>query len=271
MQRIQGSYALIQFSPVPERMEFLNVGVVLAVPELRFLDVRFANAHSRIDRFFKHPKNSYLNSAKESLGNRLRMSFERNFSLDDLEAFAAKRANELRISPFLPVAVSDPDAVLDSLFLELVGEDRPRVSRPRMHRVLKEAFERENVERLLDQKPSAVDLPDLGISIKAPYGYQNGAYNFIDGMHFGADRNEAMKEAGKRALEGNALAKLSDHSDKKMRLSVVADFSEQPQSFYDAVGEQLEINNVRLYRLDKLSPLLEDIKKNSEIHGIGLS
>jgi len=117
-------------------MEFLNVGVVLAVPELRFLDVRFANAHSRIDRFFKHPKNSYLNSAKESLGNRLRMSFERNFSLDDLEAFAAKRANELRISPFLPVAVSDPDAVLDSLFLELVGEDRPRVSRPRMHRVL---------------------------------------------------------------------------------------------------------------------------------------
>lgn len=266
MQRMQGSYALIQFSPVPERMEFLNVGVVLAVPDAGYIGVRFAKSHSRIDRFFKHPQSSFLQNAKEGLARRLSFEFGKSFEIGALESFAANRANELRISAFLPVAVAEPKIVLDRLFGELVGEDKIRHRRPRMARVLKEAFVEARVFGFVEEKPEPFELPDLGISIKAPFGYQNGAYNLIDGMQFGPDPSEALEKAGKRALEGALLWKQSKIHGPQKRLVVVGDFSDKPESFYDAVGEQLEKNEVRLYRLDNIAPLVEDITQNASLH-----
>lgn len=266
MQRMQGSYALVQFSPVPERMEFLNVGVVLAVPEAEFIGVRFAESHGRIDRFFKHPQSSFLQHAKEGLARRLSFEFARNHEIEALESFAAKRANELRVSAFLPIAVAEPQIVLDRLFHELVGEDKVYNRRPRMARVLKEAFVKASVFGLVEEKPEPVELPELGISIKAPFGYQNGAYNLIDGMQFGVDPGEALEKAGKRALEGALLWKQSKIDGPLKRLVVVGDFSDKPDSFYEAVGEQLEKSHVRLYRLDNIGPLVEDITQNASLH-----
>ena len=48
----QGLYALIQFSPIPELMEFLNVGVALFVPEQRYVGVRLADNFRRVERLF---------------------------------------------------------------------------------------------------------------------------------------------------------------------------------------------------------------------------
>lgn len=266
MQRMQGSYALIQFSPVPERMEFLNVGVVLAVPEAEFIGVRFAESHGRIDRFFKHPQSAFLQNAKEGLARRLAFEFAKSYDVEALELFAANRANELRVSPFLPVAAVDPQAVLNRLFNELVGEDKVQSRRPRMARVLKEAFVKASVFGFVEEKPAPVELPELGISIKAPFGYQNGAYNLIDGMQFSPDPGEALEKAGKRALEGALLWKQSNIAGPQKRLVVVGDFSDKSEAFYEAVGEQLEKSHVRLYRLDNIAPLVEDISQNASLH-----
>ena len=271
MQKMQGSHALIQFSPVPERMEFLNVGVVLAVPECQFLGVRFAKSHSKLARYFGRSDARLLHMAQQSLESRLNAIFQSKGSIDALAEFAQKRANELRISPFLPASVVDPAAVLDRLFFELVGEDVPRKRQPRVFRLLREAFVDARVDGLVEENPDPVELPDLGVSIKAQFGYQNGAYNLLDAMRFGSDRDAAMKEAGKRALQGNALWKLSQRSDLKRQLCVVADFGNQPQALFDFVGDQLDQNHVRLYRLDQLSPLVEDIKSNADLHGHALN
>ena len=268
MQRRQGAYALIQFSPVPERMEFLNLGVVLVVPDLQFLEVRFSVSHARMERYFRQINESYLKAAQEALRNRLKLDFEKQFSLSDLQDFAERRANELRVGSFLPVAVSDPAVSLDRLFDQLVGEDQPRVRRPRMERVLRRAFIDHKVHSLLHEKPAPVDLPGLGI-LRVPFGYQNGAYHLIDGMQISHDRNDAMKEAGKRALEGRALAKVRHPQGSQMRLSVIADFSAQPDAFYDAISEQFEDDQVRLYRLEDLKPLVDDIQHNAAMLGVG--
>jgi hypothetical protein len=247
-------------------MEFLNVGVVLAVPEAEFIGVRFAESHGRIDRFFQHSQSSFLQHAKQGLARRLALEFSKGFQIEALESFAAKRANELRVSPFLPIAVDEPQIALDRLFYELVGEDKVHNRRPRMARVLKEAFVKASIFGLVEEKPDPVELPELGISIKAPFGYQNGAYNLIDGMQFSADPGEALEKAGKRALEGALLWKQSQRDGPQKRLVVVGDFSGKPNSFYDAVGEQLEKSHVRLYRLDHIGPLVEDITQNASLH-----
>jgi Protein of unknown function (DUF3037) len=48
MSSNQGYYAILQFSPKPERLEFLNVGVVLFVPERNFVGVRFSKSLKRV-------------------------------------------------------------------------------------------------------------------------------------------------------------------------------------------------------------------------------
>ena len=266
MRRMQGSYALIQFSPVPERMEFLNIGVLLIVPEMQFVSVRFAKAHPRIDRYFMHPQPAYLDGLKASLAARVRSDFSRSVSIEALQHFADRRANEIQFSPFMPVAVIEPEATLNQLFEDLVGEKEVVHRRPRMARRLKDAFVKAKIYGFLDERPEPVQIPEAGISVKAPFGYQNGAYNLIDGLQFGSDRNEAMKEAGKRALEGELLWKHSNQTGEQKRLVVVADFGELPDRFYDAVGEQLEESHVRLYRWDEMGPLLEDIEQNARLH-----
>lgn len=268
MQRMQGSYALIQFSPVPERMEFLNIGVALAIPEIQFLRVRFASSHGRIDRYFRSSNPSFLEQAKEGLARRLQREFESGFQVAALEAFASKRANELRMAPFRPVAVDEPEALLERLFVELVGEDQVRRQKPRMARVLKEAFVKASVYGLVEERPEPVELPELGVSIKAPFGYQNGAYNLIDGIQFGEDPSDALEKAGKMALEGAQLWKQSNAEGAPKRLVIVADFKNRPGAFYEVVGEQLDRSHVRLYRLDNLDPLVDDISNNASLHSV---
>jgi hypothetical protein len=266
MRRMQGSYALVQYSPVSERMEFFNLGVILVVPELEYLGVRFAESHARIDRYLRSPNDDYLRRLKAGTAARLRFEFDRGLGIRGLEDFARKRANDIRISAFLPMAVVEPEASLQQLFVDLVGEEPVSRHLPRMATRLKEAFRSAGVGQLLDEHPQAVELPEAGIKVHAPFGYQNGAYNLVDAVRFAAKQDEAMKAAGKRALEGGLLWKHSASSGDQKRLVLVADFGDHPLEFSNAVGEQLEQNDVTLYRIGELEPLFDDIRLNANLH-----
>jgi hypothetical protein len=264
MKRSPGSYALLQYSPVPDRFEFLNIGVLLVVPGFDFFRVRMAKGQTRIDRLFEHPPRAHLQLLKAGFEKRLSLEYARDRSIVALEAFSSKRANELRLSPILPIAVSEPEETLNQLFDELVGDDEVRPREPRMARKLREAFVAEKV--FVDESPPKVSIPEAGIHISAPFGYQNGAYNLIDGIRVTGDQHQALQETGRRALEGGLLWKHFQNERDKKRLLVVGDFSKQPNEFYHAVGNLLEENHVRLYRLDQLGPLIEDIKVNMKLH-----
>lgn len=266
MNRDSGFYSLIQFSPLPERMEFLNVGVLLVVPELGFVKVRFLESHVRLDRFFRKPAGAFIDALKVGLPIRLELEFERH-GIDGITSYASKRANDVRLTPLLPVAVAAPQETLDHLFDELVGRHTAKPRRLRIRTRLRNAFQQARILELVDDKPHRIELPEAGIEISAPFGYQNGAFNLIDGMSLSGDRKEATKEAGQRAFEGRALAKHYRGRLDQKRLVIVGDFLGQPTAFYDAVAEQLEESNVRLYRLDNLNPLVDDIKVNALRHG----
>ena len=266
MNRYPGYYALLQFSPIPERLEFLNFGVLLIVPELNYFGVRVAQTHGRIDRFFDRNSKLYLQDLKSGIGDRLRFEYEKTRSIKSIEEYAKRRANDIRVSEILSIAVSEPQKDLENLFLDLVGEDKMRHREPRMARKLRDAFSRENIFGLVDENPPPVEIPEAGIQINAPFGYQNGAYNLIDGVRLGESANDAMKETGRKALEGGLLWKHFANENIKKRLIVVADFKNHSNEFYHAVGDMLSDNHVKLYRLDNIRPLIEDITHNASAH-----
>ena len=266
MGRKAGKYALVQFCPVPERMEFLNIGIVLIVPELDYVGVKLSQSTARIDRVFGKQPRPYLDALKESFEYRLRSEFSGRFDEEHISVFARKRANDIRISAIQPVMVDEPDADLETLFLELVGRDVAVSREPRIRRKLKEVFAKSRVEHYLE-KPDEIELPEYGIKINAPYGYQNGCYNLVDGMRIPESVADSLREVGKKAIEGNLLWKHFEGSGSACkRLIVVGDFSKQSNAFYHAVKDQLHDANMKLFRLDNLAPLLKDIEANAALH-----
>lgn len=265
MEHHQGKYALVQFCPVPERLEFLNIGLLLVVPALDFVGIRFARGHSRIDRLFGRQQKSYLDAIKRSFENRLRSELLRSPEGVHFDEFVQRRANDIRVSRLLPIQVDDVGVDFDRLFDELVGDDDRVVREPRVRRKLRDAFVKHKVEQYLDI-PDEVNLPEYGLRVNVPYGYQNGCYNLIDAMRIPMNVSDGLREAGKRSMEGGLIWRHFEQGRCK-RLVVVGDFSQQANAFYNAVKEQFEESHVRLHRLDDMRPLLNDIIDNAAEHG----
>lgn len=258
MQRFQGKYALVQYCPVPERLEFVNIGLLLVVPDQPYLEIRFAKGQTRVERLFGKQSKSHLDALKASFRARLLDQFKLDPYGRHFDEFAARRANEIRLSPLQPILVSDAAGDFDELFASLVGDQEPVQREPQIRRKLKEAFVKNGVDRLLD-KPEEIELPEYDLSLSVPFGYQNGAYNLIDGMRLPSQAAEGFKEAGKRAIEGSLIWKHFENGPQK-RLVVVGDFSQQTDGFYNAVKDRFAAANVGLYRLDNMKPLYDDIQ-----------
>jgi len=265
MQRKSGKYALVQFCPVSERLEFLNIGVVLAVPDLAYVGVRFARDNARIDRVFGKQPHAFVDAWKESFEVRLRSEFSGDCDDQRIPAFASKRANGMRISPVLPIMVEDPDIELERLFAELVDIEAPDAREPRIRSKLRKAFADHGVAHYLD-KPDTISLPEFDIKITAPFGYRNGSYNLIDGVRVTENVADRMREVGKKAFEGRLLWRHFENADVRRRLVVVGDFARISNGFFHAVSVEMEDANVKLYRLDDMRPLLEDIEANAALH-----
>lgn len=266
MERQQGSYALLQFSPRPERLEFVNVGVLLVVPQLKYVGIKFSKSVRRVERLFGKQVQYSIDVAKEAFENRLKKEIESSYDYRKIEYFAKRRANQMRLSQLMPIAVEKPDIDLEQLFEELVGDDRERRRQPKVSVKLKEAFQRAGVVHYL-RPPGPIVLDEYGVTINAQFSYQNGVYNLIDAMRLSGGASNALKEAGKRAIEGQWLRKHSAKEGGKLKqLVVVGDFISQQDTFYSAVRDVMQQHRVKLYRLDDMRPLLEDIERSASCH-----
>lgn len=264
----QGSYAVLQFSPLPERLEFVNIGVVLLVPSTRYMAVKFSESAKRVEKLFGRLDDGYFHLVKTAFAHRIEMEVKTDWSLERLERFGRSRANEMRLSKLLPIAVTEqPEAILNKLFSELVGGSPKVKKQPKIRTELRRKFELAGVEKLL-ARPKPVKLR-AGVIIEAPYAYQNGTYNLIDPMRMGTGADHALREAGKRAIEGRWLYDSTRGTDTPKRLVVVGDFQQQDESLFPAIESVMSEHQVKLYSFDELDPLLEEIRKSSILHSLG--
>ncbi|MGL4491118.1 MAG: hypothetical protein ACRCU5_16890, partial [Rhizobiaceae bacterium] len=149
------------------------------------------------------------------------------------------------------------------LFKDLVWE-LPKVSRQeRVGVKLRKALQFQGVEDLLDN-PEVVVLPQ-GPTIKAPYGYQNGAYNLICAVSLREDPNIAIQNAGKYALEGKWLYDSTKNAEQK-KLVIVGDLAGQKEEFSAAIEAVMAEHSVKFYRIERIDPLVKDIRDNNVLH-----
>ncbi len=254
-----GAYAAIQFSPFPEKLEFVNVGAYLRVPEMSYADFRVNSSPARVEKLFGHVSKAHFKVAVEAFCDRLRSDPKLLYNEDAFERFSSLRANNIRFTKSQKVVVEgSPQLKLEELYETLVGTVIKPPRTPKIKSVLRERFLRAGVFDLLD-KPAPVELPQ-GVRIDAPFAFQNGAYNLIDPIRITSNLNESLDNIGRRAIEGAWLHVHSRRSGRPTNLVVVGDFSASGEEFYKAVRNQLASNQVNLHRFDELNPLFEQIR-----------
>ena len=256
MNKSHASYAILQYSPQPERFEAVNVGVMIFDHVKKRVISRVSNDLSRVKRLYKEVNKVFVLNAIGDFVSRVEHEFASAKSLQELQLFREKRSNNFHLTPIVPVISDDLDDQLSELFLDLVGDP---IKAPRSERVsskLRSALRSEGVMQLLDKRPEPVSIERYGVFLRPEYGFQNGHYNLVDAARFD-NAEQGLAEAGKRALEGRALADSLNN-----RLVVIGDFGDQPNDFYEALRDDLERADTKLYRLDNLGAFAQSVRSH---------
>lgn len=120
----QGYYAIIQYRPDPDRLEGLNVGVVVTRPAKGETRVRLLeDLNVVLDRLGDRRPHAALAPRLRRLGARLLALRDR--SAEGLREFAAREPTTLTLLPVRAVVVGDLGQTADRLFDRLV--QRPMV------------------------------------------------------------------------------------------------------------------------------------------------
>lgn len=256
----QGHYSVIQYSEYPERIEFVNAGIVLFANDPLRVIVRFGHPQKRIQKMFGVRVDSHFDLACLSLENRIKQDFSRSWDEESINRFISMRANKFRMAPLRSVLVENAEEIADQLLSQLVTSDRVRPRAERVQAKLKRKFEVEGVLPLLD-KPEPVPLPQ-GVVVNAPFAYQNGSYNLVNAVSLSGTPDAALERASKLAVEGQWLFESESRAKK---LVVVGDLNNQQDNFVNAIELAFAKHDVKFYRMDRISELISDIKKNASI------
>jgi hypothetical protein len=269
MEFHKGYYSLIQYCPDPSRLEAANVGVLLFCPALRFVKARLAENNRRIDKFFGHQDWDLVKAQKQAIVERLIVDAAHFRTLEDLQDYAGRRANEIQLSPARPLKVRNVEEELEGLFQRLVGDDEHRERGPRAKTLFRDAIEKAGIEPML-KKDVTVTVPTIGREMTVPYGYQNGRFNLIEPERFDAPDSEAVfNKASRWAVEGQFLFEAEHPELGPLQLAVVAQFGEEAQAEATTVRTIFEKHSVKLFTFDDLTTLFEDIRRSAAQHHAG--
>lgn len=180
-----GYYSLMQYCPNLSRMESVNIGLILFVPELHFVQTVINPSNERVRKFFDTGTfdNSWLHAAKKSIEERIAIIKDELVTLEDFKKFIDTRINEIILTQPNAVKVENPQEKLNSLFDKLVKYSREKKEREPIIKEFEDAFMRPNfVDKI--ERDISFEIPTLGQTIKAPYAYTNGCYNIIKPKFF---------------------------------------------------------------------------------------
>jgi len=243
----------------------MNLGVVLFVPSLGFLEAKASHSVRRV-RALKGADAfdvGQIRAMVRSLHNRLHRERDDIRSVEALCSFIDTRANEIRLTQPLPVRAAEPEAELSALYERLVSEDEVEhvavETAPSVETRLSTAFrEARVVDRI--RPDVAVDCRALRRQIRVPYGFQNGRFNLVMPEAF-TQRTETpiLNEACRLAVEGHSLFMHRDDQLGDLQLVVVSDFAPQSDPFRPLVTQIFADSNVEMYDVNAIQPLLDKI------------
>ena len=266
MNAAKGYYSVIQYCPDLGRFEAANIGVLLFCPEKQFLQALMAHNNSRIIRFFGSEGHDWarINTFKRGLTDRLQKEASAIKSVEDLHQFIAMRANVLQITHPNSMKVVDPEQEIRNLFEEIIGEPARPERRKNLRRYVGEKLSVPGLEKKVVHDVK-VCVPVLQKEVEIPFGYQNGRFNLIKPVRFGAQNPEqSVDTACKYAVEGRSLREHLDPAWGAMQLIVVGQFRAKDQDTPGRVRRVFDDNGVKLFKMDDLPTLIDEIRRTGK-------
>lgn len=269
----RGLYSLVQYCPDRFRAEAVNVGLVLLCLEPHALRVQMITRHDRVRKLFgiggEELKN--LDLATKRLKSRLESANGEIRTEDDLAAFAASRANDLRLTEPRLAKIERIDDDFERLFEELVEErtkiapvDESPAGKPPevLPARLREVFDRlEQQQRIWN--PGTITVPVLNGKFEVPYAYQNGMVNLVKPYRFSANKR-AETQAAKLAVNGDLIQKHSiDGEDRRLIVVSPQETPEQEKIISGRVAPLFKEYDLRLIRPADLEEFAREVEKSA--------
>lgn len=230
-------YSVVQYQPRLDRAEGANVGVLLFVPGVPFLDIRMARTNARVRQMFGRTTidNERLKMSKQGLRRRVLQEAAKAGSVEELRRVLRREGNQLQFGPLLETKADAPDERLRELFSDLVSTDRVETDKrprriPEFELVAERLAARAPVERDV-----TVCVPFLEKDLQADLAYQNGKRNIVKAQWF---HKSARKRAADLGSEGLLIEKTGNAA-----LIIVSKFDD-PEDEH-AVQEILRAHGIR--------------------------
>ncbi len=259
----RGFFSVVQFCPDLDRGECANVGVVLVVPQLGVLAVRFGSDNEAPKQRFG--ADAYddvrLTLAKRALEGRIKNDGAAWTTSEDLERFGRLEGNHLVLSKPRVILVEEPRAELEELYMRLVhveGVRRTRVRRPDLKTLFEPKLKGVPLKKNVD-----VTIPFFGKMV-IPYAYQNGVQNLIKAEAFPLDEKSATAKATELAATGHLLHRHSEVPGRERMLIVVGGFDASvSDDLKEKVSLLLKEHEARLVPEDELDAFVEEVRREA--------
>ncbi len=254
METNRSFYSVVQYCPDRFRAETVNIGLVLFCQEPRFLRARIAGNHRRLKRVFNvsSKMSNSIRLSEQNLLYRLNEAGEDIVTLDDLKAYVATRANDLRLTEPRLAVVSDFEADFSRLFAKLVEEHSTaqraeaspaEVLPPR----LGEVFYRLQQAGKIWQ-PGMISVPIYKRKLDIPYAFKNGVVNLVKPHVFPANKR-AETQAATLTVNGQLIQRhLIDGEQHKLIVVSTQENAEQAREIDEHVAPLFKDLGVRLVR-----------------------
>jgi hypothetical protein len=263
-------YSVVQYCPDRFRSEAVNVGLVLLCLEPHHVRVKMTSNHDRVRKLFGigKPDLKNLQLSTQGLASRIETSVAEFQTAEDLAAFAASRANDLRLTEPRLVKVDDIDADFERLFADLVYRDSTTAMLAKespatlLPPELSEVFYRlQKEQRIWDPKP--IKVPVLGRKLDVPYAYRNGVINLVQPQVFaGAKRAEA--QAATLAINGNLISRhLIDGEQHKLIVISTQEDEKQAREIDEHIAPLFREYQVRLVRPQDAEDFASEVEKSA--------
>lgn len=229
----RGFYSVVQYCPDRFRAEAVNVGLVLMCVDPHAVRVRMTGNHDRVRKFFAIGKLDLANLklSTHGLTSRIEKSADEFRTLEDLAAFAASRANDLRLTEPRLAKLDNVDDDFERLFVQLVEQQSAMLFEMHSTAELAKTSPAEVLPPKLGEvfyrlqraqkiwHPGIITVPVYKRKLEIPYAYKNGVINLVKPHVFPATKR-AETEAATLAINGDLIQKHPVDGEKQ-RLIVV--------------------------------------------------
>lgn len=265
----RGLYSVVQYCPDVFRAEAVNVGLVLLRPEPFELRVRMIRQYDRVRKWFGVDKGDLKNLkvSVHGMQTRIEKSADELRTEEELAAFAASRANDLRLTEPRLAVLEDFDADFERLYAKLVeehstatlaAESPAEVLPPR----LGEVFYRLSASRKI-WSPGTITVPVYKRKIEIPYAYRNGVVNLVKPHVFPANRR-AETQAATLAINGDLIRKHPVDGERQQLIVVsTQETAEQAREIHEHVEPLFREYGVRLVRPDEADAFAAEVEKSA--------